>query len=82
MASGLLYENYEEVVKKVELAKKTLRQSSSSLDDQAINDLVEQRIQAKASKDWAKADEIRDKLSAEGILLKDNPDGTVNWYYK
>ena len=32
---------------------------------------------AKAEKDFATANDIRDELAAKGIVLKDNPDGTT-----
>ena len=41
-------------------------------DDSArIDALVEARVQAKLTKNWARADEIRDQLKAEGIELLD-----------
>ena len=38
---------------------------------------VEQRTAAKAVRDFATADRIRDELAAEGILLEDGPTGTT-----
>ncbi len=47
-------------------------------DDTARYDaLVAERDAAKAAKDWARADAIRDELKADGIVLKDSPDGTT-----
>ncbi|MGN0521899.1 MAG: cysteine--tRNA ligase [Eubacterium sp.] len=43
-----------------------------------IEALIEQRQQARANKDWATADKIRDDLKARGIILKDTPNG-VTW---
>ena len=42
--------------------------------------LVHERDAARAVKDFAKSDEIRDKLLAQGIAIKDTPDGGV-WEY-
>ena len=42
-----------------------------------IESLIVERTEARANKDWAKGDEIRDKLVAEGILLDDSADGTT-----
>ena len=42
---------------------------------QQIQNLVEARSGAKADRDFAKADEIRDKLSAAGIEIIDKPNG-------
>ncbi len=41
-------------------------------------DKIERRQEARAEKDFAKADQIRDELAAEGILLEDTKDG-VRW---
>ncbi|MGT2799823.1 cysteine--tRNA ligase [Streptococcus marmotae] len=46
--------------------------------DSAIEALIEQRQAARAAKDFAKADEIRDQLAAQGIKLLDTKDG-VRW---
>ena len=43
-----------------------------------IEKLIEERQQARANKDWATADRIRDELKAQGITLKDTPQG-VTW---
>ncbi len=51
--------------------------SADGMDNQAIDDLVQQRIDAKAAKDWAKADEIRDQLQAQGISLEDSGAETI-----
>ena len=37
--------------------------------------LIEERQKARAEKNWARADEIRDQLAAQGITLKDTPQG-------
>ena len=42
---------------------------------QQIQNLVEARLVAKADRDFAKADEIRNKLSAAGIEIIDKPNG-------
>ena len=43
--------------------------------DPAIDDLVKQRYDAKKAKDWARADQIRDELKAQGIEITDVPGG-------
>ena len=39
------------------------------------------RAQARASKDWAASDAIRDTLAAAGVVVEDGPDG-ANWSLK
>ena len=48
-------------------------------DDEAaeIEALIKQRNEAKAAKNWAVADEVRDKLKAMNIVLEDMPNGTT-----
>jgi cysteinyl-tRNA synthetase len=44
-------------------------------DDPELLALIEERGTARAEKNWARADEIRDILKAKGITLKDTPQG-------
>ncbi len=45
-----------------------------------INMFIEQRNEARANKNFAKSDEVRDQLLSLGIQLKDGKDGTVFSY--
>lgn len=56
------------------------KNKTASLDDE-IEALIEERNKARAEKNWAKADEIRDKLKEMHIILKDTPMG-VKWSYE
>ena len=49
----------------------------SGLSAEDIETLITQRIQAKQDKDYARADQIRNELEAQGILLEDSPEGTT-----
>lgn len=51
------------------------------LSDEEIDQLIEKRNQARADKDWATADQIRDQLSEASILLEDR-DGKTFWQRK
>src|SRR5690606_25930076 len=75
-ASGLIHKDAKAVLEKVNAARGKLSGKAGSLDAAAIEKLIAERAQAKASKNWARADEIRDQFKAAGIVLKDNPDGT------
>jgi cysteinyl-tRNA synthetase len=50
-------------------------------EDAEIQQLVEDRTAARAAKDWARADEIRDRLTELGIVVEDTPHGAV-WHRK
>ena len=47
------------------------------INEEEINRLIHERNEAKANKDYALADEIRNKLLSMGILLKDTREGTT-----
>ncbi|MBC8337472.1 MAG: cysteine--tRNA ligase [Alphaproteobacteria bacterium] len=51
--------------------------AEGGLDDDAIDALITERNTARADKDFARSDEIRDQLAADGVLLEDGPDGTT-----
>ena len=50
------------------------------IDEELVKSLIEERVEARSSGDFKKADEIRDKLSSMGILIKDLEGETV-WDY-
>lgn len=58
---------------------------SSSQTDSALDTLVmallDERITARESRDWERADEIRDRLTAAGIHVEDGVDG-ARWHVK
>ncbi|MFO7263046.1 MAG: cysteine--tRNA ligase [Bacillaceae bacterium G1] len=50
-------------------------------DDEEIRALIEEREKARAKKDWATSDRIREELQKRGIVVQDTPQG-VRWYRK
>ncbi len=50
--------------------------SDGGLSDDEINKLIVQRATAKAEKNWAESDRIREVLVEADILLEDTPEGT------
>ncbi|MGN0452953.1 MAG: cysteine--tRNA ligase, partial [Ruminococcus sp.] len=61
-------------------AKLKAEQSSEVSDDESmeIEALIAERTKARAEKDWATADRIRDELKARNVVLEDTPEG-IKW---
>jgi len=55
--------------------------NNSELTVKLIELLINYRMEARDNKNWVKSDQIRDELSAFGIILKDNKNGTT-WDFK
>jgi cysteinyl-tRNA synthetase len=45
--------------------------------DKVMQMVLDIRAKAKADKDWATSDKIRDDLNEAGIIIKDTPDGAI-----
>ncbi len=52
-------------------------ESSDSIDEKTINDLIEKRNQARKDKNFEESDQIREQLLDMGVTLEDNEDDTV-----
>ncbi|MBN3161088.1 cysteine--tRNA ligase [Pectobacterium brasiliense] len=55
-------------------------QNGAQVDDEEVKEieaLIQQRKDARAAKDWALADQARDRLNEMGIVLEDGPQGTI-----
>ncbi len=55
-----------------------LQKSTKASIESEIEDLIEQRQEARKNRDFALADKIRDDLKVRGIVLEDTPQG-VRW---
>ncbi|MCF8478134.1 MAG: cysteine--tRNA ligase [Pseudolabrys sp.] len=53
------------------------RQSSAGVDGAKVQSLIDARTAARAAKDFAESDRIRDELAAMGVVLKDSKEGTT-----
>ncbi|NQX64307.1 cysteine--tRNA ligase [Paenibacillus qinlingensis] len=58
-----------------------LSQQGDELLDEEIEQLIVERTESRKSKNWARADEIRDLLTEKGIFLEDTPQG-IRWRRK
>ena len=52
---------------------------TDGLSDSEIDDLVQQRNEARKNKNYAESDRLRDELQAQGITLIDKPGGVTIW---
>ena len=55
--------------------------SEDGLSDDKIQALLDERQQARANKDFARSDEIRDTLKEKGIVIEDSATG-AKWRYE
>jgi cysteinyl-tRNA synthetase len=76
--------SFDLIQEALELNKKRVEEQLNLIDMHAddseaneINALVEERTKAKKDKNYEHADDIRKKLVARGIVLKDTPQGVV-----
>ncbi|WP_205685581.1 cysteine--tRNA ligase [Flavipsychrobacter stenotrophus] len=61
------------------LGMQALQVAQNNKMDQVLSLLIEIRADAKKRKDFATSDQIRNKLAENGVLLKDEKDGTVSY---
>ena len=53
-----------------------LKGDIEAVDAELIESLIVARKQARSNKDWGKADELRDKLTAMSVVVEDGADGS------
>ncbi|MFH2123466.1 MAG: cysteine--tRNA ligase [Pseudomonadota bacterium] len=70
---GLLQEDARKYLQQ----KKATMLNGLDISEQEILQLIQEREDARAAKDWAHSDTIRDQLLATGIELKDSSSGTT-----
>jgi cysteinyl-tRNA synthetase len=59
-----------------EVYLKSMVAGSSDLTDEAVEAMMQQRLEARDNKNWTTADRLRDELSAAGITIEDSAEGT------
>ena len=74
---GLLLEDPDEYFEK----DRKREAGKLGLDVQEVEQLIDERKKARESRDWPRADELRDLLSARGIIIKDTSTSTT-WKVK
>ncbi len=62
-------------------ADETTKDGAATLTADDIEDLIQQRAQARKDKNFARADEIRDQFQDMNIVLEDGPEGTT-WRFE
>jgi cysteinyl-tRNA synthetase len=80
-STGIIHDNPEIVLEKLNQARKNFGGNEKSSDAE-VNLLIQERSAARLSKNWARSDEIRNRLNELGVAVKDNSDGSVTWSYK
>ncbi|WP_226647984.1 cysteine--tRNA ligase [Microbulbifer variabilis] len=55
---------------------KQVRGGEESISAEEIEALIEERVQSKKNRDFARADEIREELKSKGVVLEDSREGT------
>jgi cysteinyl-tRNA synthetase len=55
------------------------KKASLKVDPAVVESLIAARKEARAARNWAESDRIRDELARMGVTLKDNKDGTTTW---
>ncbi len=68
---GILQDDPEQFLKGGE-------KSRTGFSETEIEAAIQKRLEAKKNKEWAVADQIRDELKTQGVVLEDVPGGT-NW---
>ena len=70
-----LKENFEIIFSEILGMKSEQSDNTSNIIEGLMSIIAQMRAEARANKDWAKSDMIRDRLSEVGITIKDGKDG-------
>ncbi|WP_291632564.1 cysteine--tRNA ligase [Clostridium sp.] len=75
---AILIEDFDKVLS---LDLMTIENEATNIDEELINRLIIERNEARSSKNWARADELRNEFIAMNIELLDTKEGTT-WKIK
>jgi len=53
---------------------------AGDLTDEIVEELINQRRDARKSRNFGESDRLRQELQLQGIILIDNPDGSTRWH--
>jgi cysteinyl-tRNA synthetase len=56
--------------------------SEANTNAAEINAIIAERAHARAARNWAESDRLRDQLAVLGVAIKDNKDGATTWEIK
>ena len=77
---GKLMQAYKDMAAVIGIFESSLEMPESNdgagISPEEIEALIAERAEAKKNKNWGRADEIRDSLKAQGIILEDSAAGT------
>ncbi len=80
--SGLMQRDFTDFTHFLERIDNAFGLGLSKIEDITAEqkEIIQNRNEARAAKDWAKSDELRDQLAEQGIGLRDTNSGAI-WYY-
>ncbi|WP_158738307.1 cysteine--tRNA ligase [Alteribacillus sp. YIM 98480] len=75
-SSKQVMQSFLDVIREIGVVLDIPVEAEEEILDEEIERLIEERIQARKERNFARADEIRDSLKEQGIILEDTPQGT------
>ncbi len=70
------------ILRQTKSERHMLALSDAQIDASEINAIIAERAQARAMRNWAESDRLRDHLATLGVAIKDTKDGATTWELK